>query len=108
MRARRREHAIPGRAAWRRVGVCLALGATLALPAGRAAALDLSFLNPLTWFGGKDEPPRPNTNSLPYKVDFHVEGQDKGDDADLTQALKDASNLYKLRKNAPPDGDVLA
>jgi len=92
----------------RRLAACLAFAAALALSTGRASALDLSFLNPFSWFSSKDEPPRPSAKTLPYKVDFHVAGQAQGDDADLTQALKDASNLYKLRNNGPPDGDVLA
>jgi translocation and assembly module TamA len=73
-----------------------------------AKALDLSFLDPFGFFSSKEEPPKPNAASLPYTISFKLIGGEPGNAGDVEQALKDASNLYKLRKDAPPDGDVLA
>ena len=73
-----------------------------------ANALDLSFLDPFGFFTSKEEPPKPNPANLPYNVAFNVSGGMPSDAGRVEQALKDASNLYKLRNDAPPDGDVLA
>ena len=44
------------------------------------------------------------TSALPYVVSFEIVA---GDNA-LVATARDASSLYKLRKDAPPDGDALA
>ncbi|WP_414471297.1 autotransporter assembly complex protein TamA [Microvirga sp. M2] len=54
-------------------------------------------------FGGSDEPPPPNAETLPYNLDFSVVGGDK----DLVQILKDASTLQSLRSDPPPDAEAL-
>ncbi|MBW0002479.1 MAG: BamA/TamA family outer membrane protein [Hyphomicrobiales bacterium] len=90
------------------VGILAALVAASALCPVAAKAFDFSFLDPFGLFSSKEEPPKPNASSLPYIVSFNVTGGDPGDASDVEQALKDASNLYRLRNDAPPDGDVLA
>ncbi|WP_244595708.1 autotransporter assembly complex protein TamA [Bosea lathyri] len=71
-----------------------------------AEAFDFSSLDIFGLFGTKDQPPPANATTLPYKLEF-----DLGDAADakaLTRALQDASLLYRLRQDAPPDGETLA
>jgi translocation and assembly module TamA len=55
-------------------------------------------------FWGDDAPPPVSQTALPYSVSIDIPGSDSG----LTNAVKDASSLYKLRKDSPPDGDTLA
>ncbi|VTZ52529.1 conserved hypothetical protein [Methylocella tundrae] len=52
---------------------------------------------------GSDEPPNPSPTTLPYKVDFVIQGDDS-----VRDALLDSSNVYKLRQDPPPDGEALA
>ena len=66
---------------------------------GEAAAFDFFGL-----WGSDDTPPPISKDAIPYVVTFQVEGDDK----DVAAAAKDASTLYRLRKDAPPDGDSLA
>ena len=66
---------------------------------GEAAAFDFFGL-----WGSDDTPPAISANAIPYVVTFQVQGDDK----DILSAVRDASTLYKLRKDAPPDGDSLA
>jgi translocation and assembly module TamA len=84
----------------RKVRVCLALSVALAsvnAPTTNAYAFD--------FFGwGEDAPPPVSQATLSYSVSIDVVGGDSG----LTNAVKDASSLFKLRKDAPPDGDSLA
>jgi translocation and assembly module TamA len=47
---------------------------------------------------GSDEPPPPSPTTLPYRVEFVTRG-----DADITDSLQDASNLFKLRQDPPAD-----
>lgn len=71
-----------------------------------AQAFDWSSLDIFGLFTSKDEPPAVSPQTLPYKLEF-----DLGDAADakaLTRTLQDASLLYRLRKDAPPDGETLA
>jgi translocation and assembly module TamA len=51
---------------------------------------------------GDDDLPEPSRTALPYEVTFEV----KGDDG-VEGTLRDSSNLYKLRQDAPPDGETL-
>ena len=51
---------------------------------------------------GSDSPPEPSPAALPYDVTFEARGEDG-----VEGRLQDASNLYKLRADAPPDGETL-
>ena len=65
------------------------------LAASPAIAFDLFGM-----FGSEEEPPAPSGDTLPYSVKF----QGLEDD-DVLQALQDTSTLYRLRQDAPPDGE---
>ena len=65
-------------------------------PSGPAAAFDVFGLF------GSDDKPEPSTAALPYELTFEIRG-----DEDVEGRLRDASNLYRLRQDAPPDGDTL-
>lgn len=62
---------------------------------GRAQAFDFFGL-----FG--DGIPEPSQTALPYEVTFESKG------ADVDSLMEQASNLYGLRKDAPPDGSSLS
>src|SRR5688572_13772249 len=66
-----------------------------------ALAFEWSDLDFFGLFG--DKPPAPNPKTLPYVIEFDVAGAP----SDVTQALKDASILYRLRTDAPADGETL-
>lgn len=51
---------------------------------------------------GRDSVPEPSGSALPYELSFEVRG-----DGDVESLLRQASNLDKLRRDAPPDGDTL-
>ena len=68
-------------------------------PGGSAQAFDFFGL----WSWGESPPPVSRT-AISYAVTVNVEGGD----GSLKNAVQDASSLYKLRKDAPPDGDALA
>lgn len=97
---------------WRRAGHAVALSGgcafatLLGLQADAARAFDLSSLDVFGLFTKKDEPPAPSATTLPYKLDFDL-GDAEGAKA-LTRTLQDASLLYRLRQDAPPDGETLA
>ena len=81
----------------RAVLIAWAAGAAgLALPEP-ARAFDLFGL-----FGSEPEPPAPSPTALPYAA--KISGTD---DSDVLTALQDASALYRLRQEAPPDGEGL-
>ncbi|WP_348981713.1 autotransporter assembly complex family protein, partial [Bosea sp. 124] len=71
-----------------------------------AQAFDLSSLDVFGLFTKKDEPPAASAATLPYQLDFDLGGAD--DAKALTRILQDASLLYRLRQDAPPDGETLA
>ena len=71
-----------------------------------AAAFDLSSLDVFGLFTKKDEPPAVSANSVPYRLSFDLGGVDNA--KSLTSTLQDASLLYRLRDDAPPDGETLA
>jgi len=80
--------------------LALLLGSTLA--PHKAAAFDC-----FGFCGTDDEPPPISAETLPYKMTFESHGRDTKDDNDIEQALRDASGSYKLRHEAPPDGESL-
>ena len=55
-------------------------------------------------WGSSETAPPVSRSAISYAVTIDVAGGDKT----LTNAVKDASSLYKLRQDAPPDGDALA
>ncbi|MGO4707154.1 autotransporter assembly complex family protein [Microvirga sp. 2MCAF38] len=77
-----------------RILVCL-----IALTGTEAKAFDFLGL-----FGSSDQPPAASQAALPYMVTFDVEGGSRS----LTNLLQDASTLYRLRADAPVEGDSLA
>jgi translocation and assembly module TamA len=91
------------RAARPPVALATALGAALplALVAG-APAQAFDFLNPFGLFGPKEEVASPRGDAIAYGLSF-----DGVDDKSLRLALQDASTLYRLRQEPPPDGDGL-
>ncbi len=87
------------------VVVCRSWAQNAALGLLVAAALGVARpAAAFAFFGlfGSEDPPEPSTAALPYDVAFEV----KGDDG-VQSAMQDASNLYKLRRDAPPDGETL-
>lgn len=67
----------------------------LSINGGPARAFDLFGL-----FG--DDLPAPGATALPYEVTFSERG-----DAGVTDVMQQASGLYRLRKDPPPDGATL-
>ncbi len=96
MLAFRRPFASPAGAARWLLAAWAAGAASFALPEP-ARAFDLFGL-----FGSEPEPPAPSPTALPYAA--RVTGTD---DSDVLTAVQDASVLYRLRQEAPPDGEGL-
>ena len=86
----------PAAARWFLPVACACLVSGLAGPTP-ARAFDLFGL-----FGSEPEPPAPSPAALPYAL--RITGSD---DADVLRALQDTSSLYRLRQEAPPDGEGL-
>jgi translocation and assembly module TamA len=55
-------------------------------------------------FGSDYTPPAVSRAAIPYSFTVQVAGDVSG----LKDSVKDASSLYSLRKDAPPDGEALA
>ncbi len=55
-------------------------------------------------WGSSETAPHVSREAISYSVTIDVERSD----ATLANAVKDASSLWKLRQDAPPDGDALA
>ena len=55
-------------------------------------------------FGSDDTPPAVSRTAIAYSFTVQVAGDASG----LKDSVKDASSLYSLRKDAPPDGEALA
>ncbi len=79
----------------------LALGVAVAAALAGAGAPPAAAFNLFGLFGS-DETPEPSAAALPYEVEFESRGEDG-----LGSRMQSASNLYALRRDAPPDGDVL-
>lgn len=97
---------------WRKRGLGIlggggsALAAMLAVQPLPAEAFDLSSLDIFGLFGTGEKPPAIGPDTLPYELRFDL--GDAEDAKSLTRTLQDASLLYKLRQDAPPDGETLA
>jgi len=79
--------------------VALAAAMVACSPRDSAEAFDFFGL----WSWGESPPPISRT-AISYAVTINVEGGG----GSLKNAVQDASSLYTLRKDAPPDGDALA
>jgi translocation and assembly module TamA len=86
---------------------CLSVRLIVALAAGAIVFSDWTDAQALDFFGlwGSDETPPPISQAaIPYILTVQV----TGDDSALKSAVRDASSLYRLRKDAPADGEALA
>ncbi len=81
--------------------VTLGLALAVAGPGVVTPSLAFDFFG--LWPGSKSAP-NPNPSSLPYVVTFEIVGKN----GPSASQLQDASSLYALRKDPPPDGDSLA
>jgi len=82
-----------------RLLVGLAAGAALFVDSDDARAFDFFGL-----FGSDESAPAVSRNAISYAVTIEV----AGGDGSIKSAVMDASSLYRLRKDAPPDGEALA
>ncbi len=86
---------------------CLSVRLIVALAATVIVFSDWSVAQAFDFFGlwGPDDTPPPISRaSIPYTLTVEVAGDDSG----LKNAVRDASSLYRLRKDAPADGEALA
>jgi len=86
-----------------RLGVRLvvALAASVVAFCARDSAQAFDFFG--LW-SSEDSAPAVSLTAISYSVTIDVAGGDGG----IRNAVMDASSLYKLRKDAPPDGEALA
>ena len=85
----------------------LRLRLVVALAAGLAAFDAIEAARAFDFFGlwGSEETPPPlSRTAISYQVRIEV----AGGDGSLADAVRDASSLYRLRKDAPPEGEALA
>ena len=85
----------------------VSVSVVVALVAAMIACSPWNSARAFDFFGlrGSDESPPPvSRTAISYAVTVEVR---PGDSA-LANAIKDASSLYKLRADAPPDGEALA
>lgn len=87
-------------------GSGLAFALLVAAGTAPARAFDFSSLDIFNLFGTRETPPEPSASTLPYKLEFDL-GEAENARA-LRTTLQDASLLYRLRQDAPPDGETLA
>ena len=79
----------------------VALAACAAALCGRESAQAFDFFG--LW-SSEDSSPPVSPTAISYSVAVDVAGDDRG----IRNAVTDASSLYRLRKDAPPDGEALA
>lgn len=84
-----------GRAERSRLALIIVGSLACAACASRAGAFEFFGL-----FG--DDLPAPSATALAYEVTFEATG-----DGSVTSPMQQVSNLYQLRKDAPPDGSTL-
>ncbi|SFK41071.1 translocation and assembly module TamA [Methylocapsa palsarum] len=89
----------------RRAGARSLISLVLIGAAATGALLKAESASAFDFFGlfGSDSVPAPSPETLPYQMDFAVEGEDS-----VKGSLRDSSNLYKLRQDPPQDGEALA
>ena len=79
----------------------------VALAASVVAFCDRDSAQAFDFFGlwsSEDSAPPVSRTAISYSMAIDVAGGDRG----IRNAVMDASSLYKLRKDAPPDGEALA
>ncbi|MEN5082419.1 autotransporter assembly complex family protein [Bosea sp. TWI1241] len=86
-------------------GAC-AVAAFIGADIPSARAFDLSSLDVFGLFGSKEKPPAVSATTVPYELRFEITGVES--ESALKRSLEDASLLYRLRQDAPPDGETLA
>ena len=79
------------------------LSTSLLALAGGASVNEARAFDFFGLFGSKDTPPAPSLSALPYALAFEIVGDRKA----VEEPLRDASNLYRLRSDAPSDGESL-
>jgi translocation and assembly module TamA len=79
----------------------VALAACAVALCGRDSAHAFDFFG--LW-SSEDSAPAVSPTAISYSVTVEVAGDDRG----IRNAVTDASSLYRLRKDAPPDGEALA
>src|SRR6516225_5650787 len=89
---------LPGRVRMRFV---VALVAAMIACSHRDSAQAFDFFG--LW-GSDESPPPVSRTAISYAVTIDIDGGEGG----LKNSVTDASSLYKLRKDPPPDGDALA
>ena len=85
----------------------LGLRLVVALVAGAIVMSDWTVAEAFDFFGlfgSDDTPPAVSRAAIPYTLTVEVAGDASG----LKDTVRDASSLYSLRKDAPPDGEALA
>ena len=85
----------------------LSLRLVIALAAYSVAFCEWDHAQAFDFFGlwsSEDSAPPVSRTAISYSVAIDVAGDDRG----TRNAVTDASSLYKLRKDAPPDGEALA
>ena len=81
----------------------LSVRLVVALAACAVAFCDRDSAQAFDW-GSDDSAPPVSRAAISYSVAIDVAGGDGG----IRNAVMDASSVYKLRKDAPPDGEALA
>jgi len=81
--------------------IVLALAAAMIVCGLQDSARAFDFFG--LW-GSDESPPAVSHTAISYAVAIDTGGGDKG----LKSAVEDASSLYKLRQDSPPDGEALA
>jgi translocation and assembly module TamA len=99
----RRSRNLSDRLGVRLIFALAASGAVFDAPDG-ARAFDFFGFDFFGLWGPSEAPPPVSRQAISYAATIDVEGSDKA----LTNAVKDASSLYRLRRDPPPDGDALA
>ena len=84
-----------------RILLIAALGALVFSPPAASTAVAFDFFG---LFGAKEEAPTPRADALPYAIE--ITGLDGH--KDLEPAIKDASNMWRLRQEAPSTGAGLS